>query len=78
VNGAQENRAQTRELICKNTISGLPLIFSGENMKWVNPVQHPKIHTWTESNPDFCLNLKFTAPPTFQHDQVCAANWKVV
>jgi hypothetical protein len=55
VNEAQENRVQTRELICKSTISGLPLIFSEENMKWVNPVQHPKIHTWAENNPDFCL-----------------------
>jgi hypothetical protein len=48
MNGAQENREQTRELICKSTISGMPLIFSGENIKWVNPVQHPKIHTLTE------------------------------
>ena len=55
VNEAQENRAQTRELICKSTISGLPLIFSGENMKWVNSVQHPKIYTWTENNPDLSL-----------------------
>jgi len=53
--------------LSKNLAKADPVVeFEGCLHEKVNPVQYPKIHTWTENNPNFCPLLKFTAPPTFQ------------